>query len=222
MVAETSPGIHHSFNIEVTDLSKRFNREWIFKDLTLSLHPGTTYAITGPNGSGKSTLLQILWGQMPPSSGKIDYFKDQQMVDPETLHHHLAIATPYMDLIEEFTLYEQIKFHFSLRSARSNMSVDEVINKMYLESSRDKVIGNFSSGMKQRVKLGLAFSTKADMIFLDEPGTNLDRDAFGWYLEMLNHLPKDVVTMIASNQPTEYPENALKIDILTFKPGYRS
>jgi ABC-type multidrug transport system ATPase subunit len=221
MAAATDIRTHHHFSIEVNDLSKRFNREWIFKGLNYTFHSGNIYAVTGPNGSGKSTLLQILWGQMPPTSGSLSYHNSSATIDPEFVHQHISIATPYMDLIDEFTLLEQLQFHFSLRTIRDGLSIDDVIEKMYLNDSRNKAIGNFSSGMKQRVKLGLAFMTKSDAIFLDEPGTNLDSQAFEWYLKMLAGMPAGIVTLIASNQPAEYPEKALKLDILSLKPGYR-
>jgi ABC-type multidrug transport system ATPase subunit len=70
------------------------------------------------------------------------------------------------------------------------------------------------------VKLALAFYTKAQVLFLDEPGTNLDHRAFDWYLEQLRVLPTHMMVLIASNEPAEYPENASKIDILSLKPGY--
>lgn len=221
MAAATDIRDNQQFSIEVSDLSKRFNREWIFKGLTYSFRSGNTYAVTGPNGSGKSTLLQILWGQMPPTAGTLSYYDGSKTIDPEVVHQHVTIATPYMDLIDEFTLFEQLQFHFRLRTVRNNMTIDEVIDLLYLNDSRHKAIGNFSSGMKQRVKLGLAFVTKADVVFLDEPSTNLDNQAFQWYLKMLAGLPGNIVTVIASNQPSEYPENALKLDILSLKPGYR-
>jgi ABC-type multidrug transport system ATPase subunit len=204
------------FSIITENLSKRFNREWIFKNLNYTFSSGNTYAITGPNGSGKSTLLQVLWGQMPQSSGTIRY-QNASEIPMEDFHRHITIATPYMDLIEEFTLLEQLQFHFSLRMAAGNMSLDEMIRLMYLEPARNKQIVNFSSGMKQRVKLGLAFFTDADVMFLDEPGTNLDKQAFEWYLKQLTAVIGKKMIFIASNQPAEYPDNAVKIDILKFK-----
>jgi ABC-type multidrug transport system ATPase subunit len=71
--------------------------------------------------------------------------------------------------------------------------------------------------MKQRVKLGLALLTQADAIFLDEPGTNLDEKAFSWYLDRLKKLPSDVLVLIASNQAREYPSDAIRLDLTTFK-----
>jgi ABC-type transport system involved in cytochrome bd biosynthesis fused ATPase/permease subunit len=70
------------------------------------------------------------------------------------------------------------------------------------------------------VKLALAFYTHADVLFLDEPGTNLDHHAFDWYLEQLQGVSPHTMVVIASNEPAEYPENASKIDILSLKPGY--
>ena len=204
-------------DIAVQGLGKKFNREWIFRNLDYTFQSHHIYAITGPNGSGKSTLLQILWGQMPPSLGTIKYNTAQGEVACEDIFKHLAIATPYLDLIDEFTLLEQVRFHFNLKPARRNMSEEEMLDKMYLSHAKHKYISNFSSGMKQRVKLALAFFSQADILFLDEPGTNLDEQAFEWYLGQLGALPAECLVFIASNQASEYPTNAQKLDIMSFK-----
>jgi ABC-type multidrug transport system ATPase subunit len=205
------------FSITVENLSKRFNREWIFRNLSFTFESGKKYAVTGPNGSGKSTLLQVLWGQMPPTAGVIRYKKNNADLELDSVFRHLTIATPYMDLIDEFTLTEHLRFHFKLRTSRNNRSIDEMISTMNLYDARDKYIGNFSSGMKQRLKLALAFFTEAEAVFLDEPGTNLDNKAFEWYLGQLAALPSDCLVVIASNQSSEYPASAVKLDIMTYK-----
>ena len=203
--------------IQVSELSKRFNREWIFKKFTCTFLPGNVYAVTGPNGSGKSTLLHILWGQTPATSGTLTYSYNNMVVDPGKIFEHVTIAAPYMDLIDEFTLWEQLNFHFKLRKIRDNMSLEKALDEMQLVHARNKYIGNFSSGMKQRVKLALAFFTDTKVIFLDEPGTNLDKSSFEWYQFQLKKLPSDSIIFIATNQPDEYPENSVIIDILRFK-----
>ena len=203
--------------IEVKDLCKRFNREWIFRNINYTFQPGNTYAITGPNGSGKSTLLQVLWGQLPQTSGIISYKTDTQTIAQEVLYSRVSVATPYMELIEEFTLEEQLRFHFQMRSMRVGFTLESILDKLYLTHAKNKPISNFSSGMKQRVKLGLAFYTETDVIFLDEPGTNLDETAFKWYLENLHQIPKEKLVFIASNQRSEYPENAEVLNVMKFK-----
>lgn len=203
--------------IVLSGLGKRFNREWIFRDMSETFHPGQIYAVTGPNGAGKSTLLSVLWGQTPPSEGTIRYESEKRNIPEDEIYRHLVIAAPYLDLIEEFTLMEQLQFHFGMKPARDGLSPDAILEKMYLGHARDKHIANFSSGMRQRVKLALAFFTQADVIFLDEPGTNLDRQAFEWYLRQLDAVPPGCTIFIASNQEAEYPLNAQKIDITSFK-----
>jgi ABC-type multidrug transport system ATPase subunit len=203
--------------LSVENLSKRFNREWIFRGLSFDFTAGNTYAITGPNGSGKSTLLQVLWGQVPQTSGSISYQKGSKNIPVQDISAHISIATPYMDLIEEFTLEEQLNFHFKLKPIRSGITISDLLQILYLEPAGNKTIANFSSGMKQRVKLGLAFYTQADILFLDEPGTNLDARAFEWYLTEFKKMPPESLVFIASNDPAEYPENAVLLNMENFK-----
>lgn len=205
------------FSIKAESLSKRFNREWIFKNLSYTFQSGKTYAITGPNGSGKSTLLQIVWGQLPQTSGSLVFTSAEKVIPTEEIFKHIAIATPYMDLVEELTLEEHIHFHFKMRAMRPGLSFEAILEKLYLTHARNKNIANFSSGMKQRLKLGLAFYTEASVLFLDEPGTNLDEQAFRWYHENLNQIDRNKLVFIASNQQSEYPENAEVINLMNFK-----
>jgi len=193
------------------NLGKRFNREWVFRNFNYEFNSGNCYVITGPNGSGKSTLMQVLWGQMQPSTGSVKY----SVPDPSEIFKSVAIATPYMDLIEEFNLEEMINFHFKFKKCR--IPVEEVLRKSELESSRLKSISTFSSGMRQRLKLALAFYSESELLFLDEPCTNLDKKSITWYHANLNLVSKETLVFIASNQEIEYPATAMKIDILSYK-----
>lgn len=202
--------------IKTVNLGKRYNREWIFRNLTVELTDGI-YAVTGPNGSGKSTLLQVLWGQLPASQGTIEYQDGDTSIPLTDIYKKLAIATPYMELIDEFTLTEMVNFHFKFKKYRQELAATKILDWMELSHAKNKTIQKLSSGMKQRLKLGLALSTQASIIFLDEPGTNLDKNAFNWYWNRLMSLPKNILVVIASNQEHEYPENCQKISIPDYK-----
>jgi ABC-type multidrug transport system ATPase subunit len=205
-------------SILANNLGKRFTREWIFRDLNYTFKPGTIYALNGPNGSGKSTLLQVLSGHIPPSSGELTYkSKDDKIIPAEDIYQHVSIAAPYLDLVDEFTLLESLHFHFKLKKSRLQLSVEEMIDRMYLQDSVHKHVHNFSSGMKQRLKLALAFYSECDILLLDEPGTNLDQQAFKWYLSELQAISKDTLTVIASNNPAEYPDSSQIISIADYK-----
>lgn len=203
-------------------LGKRYNTEWIFRNFDYTFTAGNFYAITGPNGSGKSTLMQVLWGQLPPSAGAVEFTVNEKSIPVEEIFREVSLATPYMDLIDELTLRELITFHFRLREPCKNLTVAEIIELLELGHARDKHIGNFSSGMRQRVKLGLALLTKASFVFLDEPFTNLDQKAIEWYKNLLSLVPHSIV-FIASNDSREY-ENATQVinmsDFKSLQKGY--
>ena len=202
--------------LTVENLGKRFNREWIFKNFNYSFSNGI-YAITGPNGSGKSTMLQVLWGQLPQSTGAVTYHHQDSLIPVEEINEHLVIATPYMELIEEFTLSEVLNFHFSFKKIRNNRSCEELLDLMELSHVRDKHISQFSSGMKQRVKLGLAFFSEVDMVFLDEPTTNLDRQSILWYSRHFDQIASNSMVFIGSNLENEYPGDVVKINLMDYK-----
>ena len=75
---------------------KRFNRDWIFRNLDYEFSPGQSYAIVGPNGSGKSTLLQTLSSSMEISDGTINWEHDGKSLDQEQVHKYIGISAPYL------------------------------------------------------------------------------------------------------------------------------
>lgn len=204
------------FQVELQQLGKRFNREVIFKDLDYTFFQGKFYAITGSNGSGKSTLLQIISGFLLPSKGTVHYSSEEQVVEAEKVYRHLSLATPYMELIEDFTLYELFDFHFKFRDPRPGYPVDKIIDTAYLTPARDKYVKNFSSGMKQRTKLALALFSASDIVLLDEPTTNLDKQGIRWYRDLLEELNSPLV-IVASNQEEEYEGCDEVINIENYK-----
>jgi ABC-type multidrug transport system ATPase subunit len=197
--------------VVANNLGKRFNREWVFRNFNYEFEAGKAYAITGPNGSGKSTLMQVLWGQMHPSAGSIQYPVQEQT----EVYKSVSIAAPYMDLIDEFTLEEMVRFHFKFKKSR--LPMEQVLEKIELKSSNHKIISSFSSGMRQRLRLALAFYAEADLLFLDEPCTNLDKKSVDWYVQHLQEVPSTAIVFVASNQEQEYPNASAKIDILDYK-----
>ncbi len=202
--------------IHLTDLSKRFNREWIFHKLNYKFLSNKIYAIVGPNGSGKSTLIRNISGQMPFTSGEINYFSNGKNIPAESIYREISIAAPYMELIEELTLEEIWKFHFKFKKGPLVNDTDEVIQTLGLEKGRGKVIKNYSSGMKQRLKLGLAFFSDTELLLLDEPTSNLDENGMQMYLKLIENWKSNRTILIGSNQLQEYQMCDGKLDIIEF------
>jgi ABC-type multidrug transport system ATPase subunit len=203
--------------ITLQNIGRRFNRDWIFRNIDYTFTGGETYAILGPNGSGKSTLLQVLNGSLAPSTGSINYLMDDKPVEVEAIFNQLTLAAPYLELIEEFTLDEMANFHFKFKPYRQGMDKEAVINLLALEGGRNKLIKYFSSGMKQRLKLALAFCSDTPMLMLDEPTSNLDKQGVDWYLNLVQQFAADRLTIICSNQEHEYSFCRHQLNISDYK-----
>jgi ABC-type multidrug transport system ATPase subunit len=209
-----TPGLICSLKTE--NLGKRFRNEWIFRNFNFEFKAGNRYAITGPNGCGKSTLLQLLWGQTLPTTGTVNYTFNNQPLQVEKVFGHVTVAAPYQDVIEELTLMELLQFHFTLRKAVNNLTNDEVLSALELEHAAQKTVVFFSSGMKQRLKLGLAILTQHSFLFLDEPFTNLDEASCTWAKNLIEKYPS-TITFVASNDKREYEQTNEVINLKHYK-----
>lgn len=190
--------------IQLENISKRYGFEWIFKQVNFQFEHGGKYAIIGANGSGKSTLLKIISGGLLPTSGKVHYsLQHKRVTYSADVAPMIAYAAPYIQLIEDFSLEEMYDFHASFKK----MVVPDksaFLELAQLTQHRKKYIKNFSSGMRQRVKLALAFTTQSDVLLLDEPTSNFDTKAIDWYQQLIQQYTQDRLLIIGSNQSYEF------------------
>jgi ABC-type multidrug transport system ATPase subunit len=189
-------------NISLRQVGKRFNRDWIFKDLNYNFIQGEQYAITGINGSGKSTLLQVIAGATLHSAGSIAYANGSNAIGAEAAYKNISIAAPYLDLIEEFTATELLTFHSQFKKLTT--SLPNILQAVGLQAAANKQIRLFSSGMKQRLKLAQAFFSDGSVLLLDEPTSNLDADGIAIYQHLIQTQISNRLVVIASNDANEY------------------
>lgn len=189
--------------ISLDQAGRRFNQEWIFRNFSYEFSSPGKYAVLGPNGSGKSTLLSLILGNLSPSEGKVRYEEGKEIL-VDHIYKYLSFAAPYLDLIEEFTLEETIDFHFKFKGLYKGMNKEAVLELLGLVKSQDKALKYFSSGMKQRTKLVLAFCTDSPILLLDEPTSNLDNQGVDWYLSLIEHFTDQRLVIVGSNQEAEY------------------
>lgn len=205
------------FKIHLQEASKRFQYEWIFKNLTLQLEAGESIALTGGNGSGKSTLLKCISGVIPISSGKITFESQNGPIPDTDWYQHLSISAPYLEVPEEFSLLELIEFHFKFKKPSDGINPQELIEILYLNQHSHKPVAQFSSGMKQRLKLGLALFSNVPLVLLDEPTSNLDKKGISWYSELIQKFQKDKILIVCSNEPREYEFCIQKLALEDYK-----
>ena len=183
-------------NISLEHISKRFQRYWIFKDINYSFSSPGAYALLGLNGSGKSTLLRILAGMQAPSQGKINFHnKDGTQIIAADVFSNISFSAPGMELVEELTLREFFDFHFSFKHPLPGLSVDKIIELCRLKDAAEKPIGDYSSGMKQRVKLAQAIFSDTPVLLLDEPCTNLDQQGVEQYRNIFAETERSLNTI---------------------------
>lgn len=190
--------------ISLEHISKRFQRHWIFKDINYSFSGNGTYALLGQNGSGKSTLLRIISGMQAASSGKISYTLNDKNIGVAEMFPYISFCAPGQEIVEELTLDEFLSFHFSFKKPIGGLSIPDIIQLTGLHSSSNKPIADYSSGMKQRVKLAQAIFSDTPVLLLDEPCTNLDQQGVEQYREWIERYAANRMIIVASNDVREH------------------
>lgn len=203
--------------ISLNQTGKRFNYDWIFRRVTLTFSEGQRYAILGPNGSGKSTLLQVISGAIQHNEGAVTYSTPEKPIAPDAFFRYCAIAAPYLELIEEFTLTEIIAFHQQFKSFLPGITPAIAMQLVGLEKAANKQLRNFSSGMKQRIKLALAILSDVPVLLLDEPCTNLDAAGIAVYQQLINEYGGNRLIIVSSNDEQEYFMCREHIHIMDYK-----
>ncbi|MFP5470592.1 MAG: ATP-binding cassette domain-containing protein [Bacteroidia bacterium] len=202
--------------VQLENIGKKFGREWIFKNINHSFSASDKVVILGGNGSGKSTLLKIISGFLSPSDGKISFSRNNEAIDINDVYKHVSYAAPYVDVYDHYTLQELINFYQKLKPLKTiNTSFEE---EFQLEGVKDKLIKNYSSGMRQRVKLGLSILSNCPLLLLDEPTSNLDDKGKQWYASMIEKYAVEKLIFVASNsQQEEYFFCQQRIEVEKFK-----
>jgi ABC-type multidrug transport system ATPase subunit len=187
------------FAVKLEKVAKRYDREWIIRDFNQELVAGMCYGISGRNGAGKSTLLRLMSGHLSPTRGRISFTRNGKAMKPAEVYPLLSYVGPYMDVIEELTLEEAIDFHFRFKRLRPGLSKAELPQEQGLDRWKQRPIKTYSSGMKQRVLLGLALFSDTPLLLLDEPTTTLDTAAQAWFQEKLAQHKTGRLVVIATN-----------------------
>ncbi|HQV01307.1 MAG: ABC transporter ATP-binding protein [Bacteroidia bacterium] len=184
--------------IELQNISKRYYNNWLFKNVNFTFDKQQSVAITGHNGSGKSTLLKIISGFTVPTKGSITY---HGQATADTAFEHISMAAPYLDLLHDFTLLENISYFNKFKPLQAGITHGQLIDFAFLNEATHKPYKYFSSGMKQRIKLALAALADTDVVLLDEPLANLDKKGIQWYAEQIVPLLQNRLCIVSTNNP---------------------
>lgn len=196
--------------LRVSNLRKEFDRRPVFKNLDFSLANSDSTAITGRNGSGKSTLIKILANVYTQTSGNVELTLDGKNIERQYYYKYLGFVSPYLNLYDEFTGYENLRFVTKVRGIKNN-SIDDVLTRVGLYERRHDLVKIYSSGMKQRLKIAFSIIHNPLILMLDEPTSNLDAEGIKTVDEISKEYKNGKVLIIATND--EHEKNLCKGEI---------
>lgn len=191
-------------SLRVSNLSKYYSNTLLFRDISFDLGRGEILGITGWNGSGKSTLLRIIAGLVRPSAGQVEMSYEDEPIPNESRRRFLGMVAPALALYEELTALENMEFFCRVRGVSYNRQhCLRIMERVGLTEHAHKMCRNYSSGMKQRLKLVQALLHDPPLLLLDEPGCNLDSKGMKIVEEITLEQRRCGMTVIASNEKRE-------------------
>lgn len=170
------------FMIAAEHIQKQYGGSLVLRDASIHVKQGEIYGLIGKNGSGKTTLLRILTGLVQGYGGKV------AIGDRNNRRSKISAVINSPSLYLNLSAFENMKEQSYLLNIHDDNRIHRILKTIGLEGCGRKSVKNFSLGMKQRLKLGLALLENPDILILDEPVNGLDPDGIADLRQLLLHL----------------------------------
>ncbi|HET8741979.1 MAG TPA: ATP-binding cassette domain-containing protein [Gaiella sp.] len=220
MVRHTTNGSVHA-GVRAEGLGKQFGELWAVRELDLDVHPGTILGLLGHNGAGKTTAIRMLTTLSGPTTGRASVAGHDVVAQPSEVRRAIGVAAQQATvdgLLEGRLNLELIgRLHgLSKRDARRRAA--ELLEQFGLADAGDRLVKNYSGGMRRRLDLAASLVASPAVLFLDEPTTGLDPLARDALWQTLRDLVRDGTTLILT---TQYLEEADRLadDIVVLDHG---
>lgn len=203
--------------LQLENIRKEFSRRVIFDKINCSLTNGESFGVTGMNGSGKSTLVKIIAGILTPTRGEVTLTVNGTEKKREQYHNYIGFVAPYIQMYDEFTAYENLRFCARIRGRLFDTEwADFLLERVRLYDRRNDAVRTYSSGMKQRLKYAFALLHRPEILIFDEPRANLDREGIATVYSMMRDHQEEGILILATNDPEdlEYVSTVLNLDHL--------
>ncbi len=202
--------------INLDNVSKRYTKTWVLKNVNYTFQGGVAYGVSGSNGSGKSTLLKMLSGFLSPTIGKISFDYQGNQIDRSEIYKMVSYAAPYVAMPPMLTLSELVQFHFKFKSLSLSGGVDEFYNVLQLPVPDNSKIAELSSGQVQRIHLALSILSSSEILLLDEPSSYLDEQSVQWFQDLLEAYGEDRLVVISSNHAPDLSYCSEHLDVADY------
>ena len=192
--------------IEAEHLVKRFGDLTAVDDVSLTVPQGTVLGLLGPNGAGKTTTVRMMTTLSQPTSGTARVAGHDVIREPEAVRRSMGLTGQAATVDELLTGRENLRLMGSLyglpKAAIRRLS-DELLERFSLTDAGDKVIKDYSGGMRRRLDLAVSLIATPPVLFLDEPTTGLDPRSRVELWEVLRGLVRDGTTLLLTTQYLE-------------------
>ena len=189
---------------EAKGISKAFEGPPIFRDVSIAAERGLV-AVTGRNGSGKSTLVKILAGLMRPTKGTVAVSDGARPIGDDARRRAIGWASPEVEFPDELTAEENLLLLARAGGApRTREDIGALLESFGLSrEARFRRVGEYSSGMKQRVRLAYSLLFDPAILFWDEPFSNLDVEGIEAAKEQMRRVREGGLVFLATNVRSE-------------------
>ncbi|AXT56506.1 ATP-binding cassette domain-containing protein [Aquimarina sp. AD1] len=212
--------------IEVKDIHKGFNGEQILKGITTTFERGKTNLIIGTSGSGKTVFLKCMLGLFTPEEGSICYdgatYSDLSTEQQRDLREQMGMVFQGSALFDSMTVEENVMFPLMMFTKQKKeemlVRVNEVLARVNLENSNNKLPSEISGGMQKRVAIARAIVTRPKYLFCDEPNSGLDPRTAIVIDNLIKEITEeyDITTIINTHDMNSVMEIGEKIVFLKF------
>lgn len=188
--------------ISASNLSKRYRKTEVLKNINLNIESGEIIGYIGPNGAGKSTTIKILTGIIPDFEGEVSVLGHNIRTHAIEVKRRIGYIPENAALYETLTPFEYLQFVGQLYNLQADVIADkskELLQLFELSKNMDMRMTSFSKGMRQKVLLIAGMLHNPDIIFLDEPLSGLDANAVILVKEILSQLKKNGKTIFYSS-----------------------
>ena len=197
--------------IKLKNVSKKFSKQYVLKNIDYTFKPGEIYGLYGINGSGKTMLLRALSGLIIPSEGTIEY-NDLVLHKDISFSPNTGLIIENMQLLPQYNAFDNLKILAKINKRATEEDIIDAINRVGLDPTSTKRVKKFSLGMRQRLNIAQAIFEKPDYLFLDEPTNALDEDGVSFIYEILRkEADRGATIVMASHNKEDIHELCTKV-----------
>ncbi|MGG2064140.1 ABC transporter ATP-binding protein [Bacillus sp. S14(2024)] len=189
-----------TYILKTNQLTKVFHGKEIISNVNMHVKQGEIYGFLGPNGAGKTTIMKMITNLIKPTSGEIEIFGEKLTDTSYEVLKRMGTIIEYPIFYEKLTARENLYLHCEYMGYYDKKAIDRALDLVNLHNVDDKQVKDFSLGMKQRLGIARAITTKPELLILDEPINGLDPIGIKELRELFKILCKEYgITLLVSS-----------------------